>query len=671
MYALDALYERLTSIDHIERSARQGTLHAFLSELDWGIAALRTDERAQALRAIQAALRVDLAFLLEHPDATFACLYYRLAWYVPAAARAAAEACVQPLRRTLQVWCDQKHAAGARWIKSLRPPEHALGGPLMEEYRADAPEHFRRVRLSDEGRVVELAYRLCDRSQVDAQGTRAHHCIRWNRTTGARLAQETIQLGDTNVSPDMSIRIQHDGWGKADVHAHPTGMRIGSLDLSSSYHVSSVAFASDADVVALTGWDDDCGGFVSVYNSKSHVGIMHVAANAALYRVGISPHGELIAASGSGRTYVWAVKNRRCLCELPSYDAVVQPLDARLLVTAELGVVRIWDLERPSPTPSRYRGGLSNAAFSPNGERLVTGSCLVDARDGAHVSDLDFEQVDYFVGGPPRDAFAIGNERLVSLERGLRVWDARTGSQLQFDRERSVRYWEVVALTPCATRYALTHRARFGRDTGETQVCIIDTHCGNELSRFSTSGVTCMAWAPDGRTLATGSVDGRLRLWDGARGTLLRVLHESAGPVADLAFLRNGTYLASGSDRDAVRVWRTHTSDLIFERALTNGDPLVRTWRQGQAEATSYYTWEASREALDAIDDQLDALKVAEPRNPWAMVCHTGALAIVDRALGEAIAWFPANERMAAHPHEPIWAGGPVHLRLESPNNSS
>jgi hypothetical protein len=34
--------------------------------------------------------------------------------------------------------------------------------------------------------------------------------------------------------------------------------------------------------------------------------------------------------------------------------------------------------------------------------------------------------------------------------------------------------------------------------------------------------------------------------------------------------------------------------------------------------------------------------------------------------------WFPANEELVAHPDEHIWAGGPVHLKLEgaTPGNT-
>ena len=167
-------FERLTRLAVIERSAREGTLHALLFELDGGVSALRADPRADALHAIRTALRIDLAFLVEHPEDVFACLYHRLAWHEAPGARAyyelrpgqlapspalgGASAGDHPLHRTLRDWRAQMDARGAPWLRSLRPPEIGLHGPLLEEYRADAPEHFRRVRLADGGRGIELAY---------------------------------------------------------------------------------------------------------------------------------------------------------------------------------------------------------------------------------------------------------------------------------------------------------------------------------------------------------------------------------------------------------------------------------------------------------------------------------------------------------------------------------
>jgi hypothetical protein len=72
-----------------------------------------------------------------------------------------------------------------------------------------------------------------------------------------------------------------------------------------------------------------------------------------------------------------------------------------------------------------------------------------------------------------------------------------------------------------------------------------------------------MALAPDGKTLATGGEDGRIRLWDLSSGKELAVLVGHYGPVILLAISPDGTLLASGALNKrrgradySVRLWR-------------------------------------------------------------------------------------------------------------------
>jgi WD40 repeat protein len=59
-----------------------------------------------------------------------------------------------------------------------------------------------------------------------------------------------------------------------------------------------------------------------------------------------------------------------------------------------------------------------------------------------------------------------------------------------------------------------------------------------------TDGVYALAFAPDGKTLASASGDGTARLWDLTTGRERLALHGHDGPVYDVAYSDDGRTLA-------------------------------------------------------------------------------------------------------------------------------
>ena len=87
-------------------------------------------------------------------------------------------------------------------------------------------------------------------------------------------------------------------------------------------------------------------------------------------------------------------------------------------------------------------------------------------------------------------------------------------------------------------------RAAVGPARGETRP-LLDGHKGT---------VSCLAYAPDGSQLASGSWDQTVRLWDPTEKNPAH-LGGHTGDVTCLAYAPNGSQLASGSEDGTVRLW--------------------------------------------------------------------------------------------------------------------
>ena len=79
-----------------------------------------------------------------------------------------------------------------------------------------------------------------------------------------------------------------------------------------------------------------------------------------------------------------------------------------------------------------------------------------------------------------------------------------------------------------------------------------------------TDQVLSVAFSPDGKTLASGSADHTIRLWDVATGRPIgKPLTGHIRQVESVAFSPDGKTLASGSDDDTVRLWDVATGQPI------------------------------------------------------------------------------------------------------------
>ena len=64
-----------------------------------------------------------------------------------------------------------------------------------------------------------------------------------------------------------------------------------------------------------------------------------------------------------------------------------------------------------------------------------------------------------------------------------------------------------------------------------------------------------VAFSRDGRTLASGSDDKTIKLWDPVSGQLFRTLADHGEVIYAVAFSPDGRTLASGSGDNTIKLW--------------------------------------------------------------------------------------------------------------------
>jgi parallel beta-helix repeat protein len=90
-----------------------------------------------------------------------------------------------------------------------------------------------------------------------------------------------------------------------------------------------------------------------------------------------------------------------------------------------------------------------------------------------------------------------------------------------------------------------------------------------------TGVVRSVAFSPDGRLLASGSYDDTIKLWEVASGREVRTLTGHTADVESVAFSPDGRLLASGSDDETIKLWEVASGSLV--RTLTGHTDYVRS----------------------------------------------------------------------------------------------
>jgi hypothetical protein len=87
--------------------------------------------------------------------------------------------------------------------------------------------------------------------------------------------------------------------------------------------------------------------------------------------------------------------------------------------------------------------------------------------------------------------------------------------------------------------------------------------------------VNSVAYSPDGQTLVSGSMDKTIKLWNVNTGNLLQTLTSHSSWVESVAYSPDGQTLASGSSDNTIKLWNVNTGNLL--QTLTGHSDMVNS----------------------------------------------------------------------------------------------
>ena len=397
----------------------------------------------------------------------------------------------------------------------------------------------------------------------------------WNVADGTELARfegHSDAVFAVAFSPDGERIISGSLDQTASVWESANGHELFTLPGRSS-SVVSVTFSADGQRIATAGDDQTARVWDAIHRHEPLTVKKH---GSPISSVAFSPDGQRIITgggslvfspegveqihpgSGDGTVKVWDLSNDKEVLTLKGhtnrvFTAAFSP-DGQRVVTGSLDqTAKIWDVVtgKVLGVLEGHGDAIRSVAFSPNGQRIVTASSDHTARVWDVTSGQTLVTFGQHSNLLTSVAFSPDGRRIVTggQDGTAKVWDATSGEELFPLREGNFWIWSV-AFSPDGQKILTGN-------LGDWDATVWDATSRKRLRGLKghSKWVMSAAFSPDGRRIATASADGTVKLWDAATGACLRTLNGHSDIVMSVCFSPDGQRILSSSRDQSARLW--------------------------------------------------------------------------------------------------------------------